>query len=313
VIDFRYHLVSLVAVFLALAVGVLLGTTQLNGAVLDDLRGQVRAVTEDKRDLQADLRALQGQTRSDDVVTAALAPKVVAGTLRDAKVVLVATAQAADGTSDGVQKVLEQAGAKVTGRVQLTEDYSDPRRAADVKSFVAGGGQPAGFQLPESEDAGVLSGALLSYALLGGRGGDPDAATTNEVLSGFASLRMLRVDSPQVTAADLAVVVTSGPVRGVDPAARVRTLTDLVSALDGAGRGAVVAGTAAAAAGPDGLVAAVRADRGLASGVSTVDDADRAVGLVASVFALAQQSAGRTGQYGTAKGAEAAFPPTSSS
>lgn len=312
-IDFRYHLVSLVAVFLALAVGVLLGTTQLNGAVLDDLRGQVRGLTDDKRDLQADLRALQGQTRTDDVVTAALAPKVVAGTLRGAKVVLVATAQAADGTSDGVQKVLEQAGAKVTGRVQLAEDYSDPRRAADLKSFVSGGGQPAGFQLPESEDAGVLAGTLLSYALLGGKSGDPDAAATNEVLSGFGSLRMLRVDSAQVTAADLAVVVTSGPVRGSDPAARVGTLTALVSALDGAGRGAVVAGTAAAAAGPDGLVAAVRTDRGLASGVSTVDHADRAVGQVASVFALAQQSAGRAGQYGTARGAEAPFPPTSSS
>ena len=311
-IDFRYHLVSLVAVFLALALGVLLGTTQLNGAVLDDLRGQVRGLAEDKRDLQADLRALQGQTRNDDVVTAALAPKVVAGALRGAKVVLVATAQAADGTSDAVQTVLQQSGASVTGRVQLTDDYSDPRRAADLKAFVTGGRQPAGFQLPESQDAGVLSGALLAYALLGGRSGDPDAAATNEVLGGFGSLRMLRVDSAQVTAADLAVVVTSGPVRGTDPAVRVGTLTALVSALDGAGRGAVVAGTAAAAAGPDGLVAAVRADRGLASAVSTVDDADRAVGQVASVFALARQSAGRTGQYGTARGAEAPFPPTSS-
>ncbi|HYT09270.1 MAG TPA: copper transporter [Mycobacteriales bacterium] len=311
-IDFRYHIVSLVAVFLALALGVLLGTTQLNGAVLDDLRGQVRGLTDDKRDLQSDLQALRGQTRSDDAVAASLTPKLVAGALRDAKVVLVATAQASGATTDGVQKVLERAGARVTGRVQLTDDYSDPRRAADVKSFVTGGGQPAGFQLPESDDAGVLSGALLSYALLGSKSGDPEPATTSEVLSGFASLQMLRVDSPQVGAADLAVVVASGRVTGADPQARVRTLSELVSALDRAGRGALVAGTSAAAA-TDGLVAAVRADRGLSSAVSTVDDADRPVGQVAAVFALAQQSAGRTGQYGTASGADAAFPPTSSS
>jgi Copper transport outer membrane protein, MctB len=313
VIDFRYHLVSLVAVFLALALGVLLGTTQLNGALVDDLRGQVSGLTADNRDLQGDLRALQGQAKNDDVVAAALAPKLVSGALRDAKVVLVTTAQAGEGTTEDVQKTLEQAGAKVTGRVQLTEDYSDPRRAADLKSFVTGGGQPSGFQLPESDDAGVLSGALLSYALLGTKGGaDPDASTTNEVLSGFASLRMLRVDSPQVTAGDLALVVTSGPVKGTDAAARVRTQTDLVSALDGAGRGAVVAGTAAAA-GASGLVAAVRGDRGLASAVSTVDDADRPVGQVASVYALAQQWAGRSGQYGTAGGADAPFPPMTSS
>ena len=244
-------------------------------------------------------------------MTAALAPKLVAGTLRDAKVVLVATPQAADATADGVQQAMEQAGARVTGRVQLTDDFADPRRAADAKAYVTGGGQPAGFQLPESEDAGVLSGALLSYALLGSRQGDPAPAVTSEVLAGFASLRMLRVDSAQVTAADLAVVVTSGAVQGEDPAGRLRTLGDLVSALDGAGRGAVVAGTAAAA-GKDGLVGAVRADSGLASAVSTVDHADRPVGQVAAVFALAQQGAGRSGQYGTAAGAGAPFPPTSS-
>ncbi|MBA3410734.1 MAG: copper transporter, partial [Geodermatophilaceae bacterium] len=30
-IDFRYHLVSLTAVFLAVALGIVIGTTQLNG------------------------------------------------------------------------------------------------------------------------------------------------------------------------------------------------------------------------------------------------------------------------------------------
>ena len=40
-IDFRYHLVSLIAVFLALAIGIVIGTTPLNGPVLDDLHGQV--------------------------------------------------------------------------------------------------------------------------------------------------------------------------------------------------------------------------------------------------------------------------------
>lgn len=310
-IDFRYHVVSLVAVFLALAVGVLLGTTQLSGVLSDDLRGQVSQLGADKSALQGELRGLQARARSDDTVTAALAPKLVAGTLRDAKVVLVATAQASDATADGVQRTLEQAGARVTGRVQLTDDYADPRRAADAKSYVTGGGQPAGFQLPESEDAGVLSGALLSYALLGTKSADPAPAVTSEVLAGFASLRMLRVDSPQVAAADLAVVVTSGPLTGDDPAARVRTLGDLVSALDGAGRGTVVAGTPAAA-GKDGLVSAVRADSGLSSAVSTVDHADRPVGQLAAAFALAQQSGGRSGQYGTA-GADGPFPPTSSS
>jgi hypothetical protein len=306
VIGFRYHVVSLAAVILAVALGVLLGATQLSGAVGDDLRGQVRSLTKDNADLQGRVRTQQALTRSDDAVTTALAPKLVAGALRGQKVVVVATAQATDATTEGVTKTLESAGAKVTGRIQLTDDYADPRRAADARSYVTGGGQPAGFQLPESDDAGVLSGALLAYGLLGDADKDPSAATTNEVLAGFASLRMLRVDSPSAAPADLAVVVGGGPVTGADPAARLGTLTALTSALDSAGKGVVVVGPAA------GLVGAVRKDSGLTSAVSTVDDADRPVGQVAAVFALAQQAAGRSGQYGTGAGVDGPFPPLSS-
>lgn len=309
-IGFRYHLVSLAAVLLAVALGVLLGATQLSGAVGDDLRGQVRSLTKDNGNLQAQVKAGQSRVRTDDTITTQLTPKLVAGALRGSRVVVVATAQATDATTDSVAKSLQQAGATVTGRVQLTDDYSDPRRAEDAKSYVTGGGQPDGFQLPESEDAGVLSGALLSYALLGDKDGDPAAATTSEVLAGFASLRMLRVDSAAVAPGDLAVVVSSGAVTGTDPAPRLRSLTALVSSLDSAGKGVVVAGTPAAA-GTSGLVGAVRADRGLASAVSTVDDADRPVGQVAAVFALAQQAAGRSGQYGTGSRVDGPFPPLS--
>jgi hypothetical protein len=312
VIGFRYHLVSLAAVLLAVALGVLLGTTQLSGAIGDDQKAQIRTLARDNGDLQAQLKSAAALSRSDDAVTTQLAPKLVAGALKGAKVVVVATPQATDAGTGGVTKALQQAGATVTGRVQLTDGYSDPRRAEDAKSYVTGGSQPAGFQLPESDDAGVLSGALLSYSLLGDKKGDPAPATTSEILSGFSTLKMLRVDSDSIAAGDLAVVVSSGAVTGTEPAPRLAALTALVSSLDNAGRGVVVAG-GSAAAGSAGLIGAVRADQGLASAVSSVDDADRPVGQVATVFALAQESAGRSGQYGTAAGTEGPFPPLSAS
>ena len=43
VVDFRYHLVSIIAVFLALAIGIVIGTTALNGALLDNLKGSINA------------------------------------------------------------------------------------------------------------------------------------------------------------------------------------------------------------------------------------------------------------------------------
>ena len=307
-IGFRYHLVSLVAVFLALAVGLVLGTTQLSGSVLDDVRGQVSTLSADKRALQAQVRTLRGQVRTADTVTAALAPKIVAGQLKGRRVVLLAGPQADGAVTDGVQKILGQAGATVTGRVQLTDDWTDPRRAADLKSFVTGDSQPAGFQLPETDDAGVLGGALLSYVLLTpASGAGADAASVSQVLAGFTSLAMLRVESQQVAPADYAVVVTSHAARG--GAERARVLGQLAGALDKAGRGAVVAGTAAAA-GEDGLVGVVRGDAGLATAVSTVDDADTGSGLVSTVLALTQQADGKSGQYGVAGNADAPLPPT---
>jgi hypothetical protein len=44
VIDFRYHLVSLIAVFLAVALGIVIGTTALNQPILADIKNQVTAL-----------------------------------------------------------------------------------------------------------------------------------------------------------------------------------------------------------------------------------------------------------------------------
>ena len=81
-IGFRYHVVSLAAVLLAVALGVLLGTTQLSGAIGDDQKAQVRTLSKDNGDLQAQLKSATALTRSDDTVTTQLAPKLVAGTLQ---------------------------------------------------------------------------------------------------------------------------------------------------------------------------------------------------------------------------------------
>ena len=58
-IDFRYHLVSLIAVFLAVALGIIIGTTALNEPILTDIEGQVAELEEDKRSLEDRTQQLQ--------------------------------------------------------------------------------------------------------------------------------------------------------------------------------------------------------------------------------------------------------------
>jgi hypothetical protein len=91
VIDFRYHLVSLIAVFLAVALGIVIGTTALNAPILDDLEGEVAALTQDKRELETQTQELQAQLDGGDAFEAAVAPTLVAESLTGRSVVLVAT------------------------------------------------------------------------------------------------------------------------------------------------------------------------------------------------------------------------------
>ena len=48
-VDFRYHVVSLVAVFLALGIGIVFGTTVIDRALLDNLDSNVERLTAEKR------------------------------------------------------------------------------------------------------------------------------------------------------------------------------------------------------------------------------------------------------------------------
>jgi hypothetical protein len=69
----------------------------------------------------------------------------------------------------------------------------------------------------------------------------------------------------------------------------------------------VLAGRPGSADG-NGPIGVVRADTSAASVLSTVDDVSTAAGRVVTVLALAEQTQGRTGRYGTGSNAQAVVP-----
>jgi Copper transport outer membrane protein, MctB len=308
VINFRYHLVSLVAVFLALTVGITVGIAAVNGSVLPGLRAQVDGLRASGTAQQRDLQALRQRVSHDNQFTAAVSARLVAGKLAGRTVILVSTDNVPAQLADAVRHTLGESGAKVSGRVQLLPGYADPRRAAELTAYATSSSLPAGLQLPESDDAGLLGAALLGYVLVGRDGGRhrPAPKDTAQVLAGLASLQLLHADGDALPA-DLAVLLTAGQYRGTDAAGRLGAVTDLAAALDRDGGGVVVAGDLPSAD-TGGAVAAVRADQSMAATVSTVDSVDTAAGQVATAYALSEQAAGRAGQYGVAANAEAALP-----
>ena len=144
-IDFRYHLVSLIAVFLAVALGIVIGTTALNEPILADIKNQVTALEQDKRSLEDRTQQLQAQLDTTDAFAEAVAPALVDGALAGSKVLLVVTNEdVAQETVDEVTALIGEAGGTVSGTLSLQPEYSDPSTAASLQNYVTGSGLPAG-------------------------------------------------------------------------------------------------------------------------------------------------------------------------
>jgi hypothetical protein len=304
VIDFRYHLVSLIAVFLAIALGIVIGTTQLNGPLTDNLQTQVTALQADKRSLEDQTQLLQ--TQLDDVgrFDESVGPTLVADTLTGRSVVLVVAAPELDAeVVEGVTALLGSAGAAVTGTVRLTDTYADASADGTLASYLGGPGVPVSVVRPDTDDVGELLASVLAQVLMVPGAASPAAGTapsttdTSTVLAGLEELDVLSRETSSVSPADFAVVLTTGVLAGEDPETRATALVQLATALDTEGSGAVVGGDLASA-GDGGLVAAVRADPAVTVTVSTVDNVTTPAGRISAVLALANESAGTSGEYG---------------
>jgi hypothetical protein len=298
VITFRYHIVSLVAVFLALAVGIVVGTTALNGPVTSDLRRQVNDLKKERSSLAAQNKTLQGQVDDAGQFAAAFGPAITGGTLTSQHILLVGLPGVGIGAEDAINSQLTAAGAQITGRLNFTAGFIDPSQASSIATLVTGN-NPVGNTLPVTSDSGLLGASALAFVLTG----SGQQTDLKSVLTGFAGLHMISSDPQSIESAKTIVVIGSGSLPKTGSAGQNEL--DLVSALAGQGAKVVVAGDAGSAT--SGIIALVRGSGSKAT-VSTVDNADSAVGQISTTLAVAGAVNGQVGQYGTQKGADAVFP-----
>jgi hypothetical protein len=315
-VDFRYHLVSIIAVFLALAVGIVVGTTALNGYVVDSLRASNKKVIHDKRGLESQVKDLRNQVSRREQFADAVAPEVVGGQLSGERVLLVTTPGASDGVIKSLTALVTEAGGATTGQVSLRADLLDPTKAQVVDDVVASVA-PAGVTLPEGT-AGDRAAVELAAALLTSSASTrlPEDAAA-KVLGGFAGADLVDVQPPPgsksgtpLGLATLAVLVTGGADgHTADDVTkqRQRTVLTLARAMDLRSAGVVVVGPESAA-GTGGLIEALRRDGGLSDRVSSVDAVDTSYGAVSAILALHEQATGRSGRYGQGPGSQAAAP-----
>jgi len=114
VIDFRYHLVSIVAIFLALALGIVLGSTTLSNSVSDTLRQQANSAAKTAQQARMDQRRIERQLRGEEQFAAGLAPQLVADRLKGQSLVLIETPGASNDSIEQLSELAKNAGAAVS-------------------------------------------------------------------------------------------------------------------------------------------------------------------------------------------------------
>ena len=306
-ISLRHHAISLAAVFLALAVGVVLGSGLLSDTLVSGLRDDKRQLQSRINGLDQHNNALNEKISAANQFDTAMAGRIVHGALNEKSVVIFRTPDAPDDTVSSLTKLVGDAGGTVTGTVTLTQQFVDANSADKLLSLVNSSIVPAGSQLSTaSVDQGSQAGDLLGIVLQINKNPAAPPMVDMQRDTVLAALRQTGfiTYSDKVTAADTAIVVTGGALKD-DAGNTGSTVARFATALAAHGAGTVLAGAEGSASGTA-AVGVARADSRITGAVTTVDDADMESGRITTVLALHDLlSGGHTAQYGTGVGAQA--------
>ena len=309
-ISFRYHIVSIVSVFLALAVGVALGGGPLKGEVDNTLVEQVKADRARKAELQAEIASLKGTDQFSNQFAETIAPGLIGGVLKGHVVTLVVLPSAQQSEVGELADMVRTAGGSVGGTVRIGDGLLDAQNKQLVDEL--------GTQLQDgASDVSVPAdasgyeriGALLARAIgTPTAGGAEVDGTSDSILAGLSTAGLLSTDGDLTRRGDLVLVVAgAGQATGEQAQSANSILTTIAEALDSDTGGVVVAGPTASAH-EDGVVRAIRDDVVAARDISTVDTLGLAAARVVTMMALAGQANGQTGHYGAVDAADGAMP-----
>ncbi|NMO05278.1 copper transporter [Gordonia sp. TBRC 11910] len=302
-ISLRQHAISIVAIFLALTLGLFLGS----GFIGDKVNSATGTSRDRIGDLEAQRDKLNTQVNAGNSFVAAVSPQLLAGKLAGSSVIVVTAPNAADGDVAAVKEALTAAGAKFSGQIGLTDQLLGDQSAEKLRTIIDQS-IPAGASLrPELTDSGGRVGDLLGTLTLSATG--VATASRNDVVNGLAALR----EGGYITYTDnavgtgRAVVVVTGDAYPTSSGAQGQLTANLAAAMARrTGAGILLGRTGSAEGGSP--IAVIRADPSLRNEISTVDNVDQQMGRVTTVLALAGDLHGKPGAYGTGPGARAITP-----
>jgi Holliday junction resolvasome RuvABC endonuclease subunit len=295
-VSFRYHVVTIVAVFVALAVGILMGTTVLDQGLVSDLQRRTTDLSDKVTQLQQQVQD-QGELVTilqnfDQATRSAL----VDGRLAGSRVVLVTEEGVNLQDLNGVRQTLSGsggAGATIDGILELSSklDMQDEQVRTDVAAMLG---------VSASESPQRLSDALARALAQRLASGPPTEAGAADLLQELVQAGLVRLSDARegpsaVGGAGAAVTILSGtaetPVLGPEDF-YVPFIQQLVST--GTDTAAVQPSTTGSP-----FLDVVRGDDQIDGRIVTVDNIEMVPGQVALVWGLEALAAGKGGgDYG---------------
>ena len=324
-ISFRYLIVTLVAVFLALGLGVLAGTTVLDQGLVSTLKRQTHEAERRASAVQDDLVTAKTTASQLQAFVTEAAPFLIQDKLAGQRVVIV-TYDGSDPTArNEAVGALQQAGADLVAVLSVTDRMAaaDPSSRSDLAALlgipVETAPTPTAGSSPRASpgtDHLVRQAAaeVANRLALGGRATGPAPRKSADLLSallekGFLKSSVSPGDIPSVGGPNQVVLVLTGGTQP-PPVPDSEFMLPLVEAL-GQHPATWLAVGESAEHKDDPLVQVVRSDASLSAGqMVTVDDLDPehfgGIQLVLGLDALIAD--GRGGNYGIESGSEGLLP-----
>jgi hypothetical protein len=302
VINFRYHIVSLMAVFIALSVGIAVGVSL--GPSVD--QGLLQQAAQDRKQV-TDLRAeIDRRNAIDDYREAwdqRVGEVILDGAVSGVQVAIVSMPEAPNAVVQAVTTAVEAAGGTVVREVEVNPDAFDPARTADVADALAPYGE---LDLNGSMSQGTMVGMALARSIAAPQAEDRDQLAV-AIGDALTSRGLVSISRGPTTQAQLVIIIGAEATEPAPDAEQLAAHVDFGIALKGRA-GVVLAGpNSAGLEGTD--VQAVRSDSAGENALSTVDVADLSSGVTSTILAGQEQLLGNEGRhYGALAGADAPMP-----
>lgn len=331
-INFRYHIVSLIAVFLALAIGVIMGSAVIDRAIVNRLEDQQASLESRIGDVEAENDALRAEnsdlTETADLLAEQGSQRLLAGALVDVPVLVVATRGVDQGSFDSLVSLLGTSGADRRGTIWLTDRFTldDDDEVRDLAGALDA---PETLRATSLRTLALTRLSTMLREEAGAAVDDPSVETTTTTVEPtgpearptvFAALReagFLDFDAPEGAADDGPGLTPGTRLVFVSGAASEVSLEDValpLASLLVADRSGVPPVPLLAAeerrAGADDVsfVEPLREEDGTVERLSTVDNIGDFAGRLAAVLAIVDLGEGRIGHYGRGPGAQRLLP-----